>query len=202
MKKIMINALQYVKSPITNYGRWVTKGKVYKLLPIENTPKNREIVNDHGIVSYISIIEPCGHLKTNSIHKAVNNWIPCDEHGEEVEISYSDGRDEFVSGQYVDSINRKGEITIEAFVPNFEDAQTRITIARLGNVNTASGISLLNTAKLFAASKDLLESLEWLMSKVGDLNGDISIFGMARCYDIIKRARGSFDNMSNQKPFE
>ncbi|MFD2961314.1 MULTISPECIES: hypothetical protein [Olivibacter] len=200
MKKISIENLQYVKSPVSN-GGWITKDKVYKLLnPVDPTRYGR-ITNDRGKLSLILLNDFCLHLNKVG-EKTQHKWIPCDEHGEEVELFYKDGRNEFISGQYVDAINANGDITIEAFIPNIEDPQIRSTIAHIGNISSASGMELLNTAKLFAASKDLLECLEWLMSKVSDLNGDISMFGMAKCYEAIKKARGNFDNLSNKKPFE
>jgi hypothetical protein len=46
----------------------------------------------------------------------------------------------------------------------------------------------IDNAKLIAAAPELLESLQWLVSQIKNLEGEISLFGMDKCFHAIKIA--------------
>jgi hypothetical protein len=47
---------------------------------------------------------------------------------------------------------------------------------------------MVANARLIAAAPDLLESLQWLVGQIGELKGDISLIGMGKCLEAIKKA--------------
>lgn len=45
-------------------------------------------------------------------------------------------------------------------------------------------------ARLMATAPELLESLEWLIKQIPELQGEISLIGMQKCYEAIAKAKG------------
>jgi hypothetical protein len=56
-----------------------------------------------------------------------------------------------------------------------------------------SGLSIQTKANgaLIAAAPELLESLQWLVKQIPELQGEISLIGMQKCYEAITKATQS-----------